>query len=322
MNKQFSVIIPLYNKGPYISRAVESVLHQTVQNFEIIVVDDHSGDRGPEIVKTYHDPRITLIEQEHRGVSFTRNHGVDLATCDYIAFLDADDEWMPIHLETITRLIQMYPSAGMYSTSFKRQNADGTTQWASYNSIPPPPFEGLVPDYFRTGSRGDFAVSSSTVVIPKKIFHEMGGFPEGCMWGEDVDLFSKIALKYPVAFSREFGAIYHLDDTGRASTRMPPVDYQEPFIKTARTALMKGEVPQEARESLNEYIWKIESRRAVYNLRAGHPETAQRILKQCTPNWRYNENVKWLLLATLPTPLYLYIRDMRRKLIRMVRKKH
>ena len=76
-------------------------LTQTFQNFEIIIVDDYSNDEGPEIVKNFHDPRILFIEQDHRGVSYTRNHGVDLAKSDFIAFLDADDEWMPKHLETI-----------------------------------------------------------------------------------------------------------------------------------------------------------------------------------------------------------------------------
>lgn len=64
-----SVIIPLYNKEHEIKRALNSVLNQTIQNFEIIVVDDHSSDGGPAIVRSYHDPRISFIEQDHRGVS-------------------------------------------------------------------------------------------------------------------------------------------------------------------------------------------------------------------------------------------------------------
>jgi len=318
MNKKISVIIPLHNKNPYIARAIESVLHQTLQDFEIIIVDDHSTDGGPEIVRRYHDPRITLIEQEHRGVSFTRNHGVDLATGDFIAFLDADDEWMPVHLETITRLIEMYPLAGMYATAFKRRTPDGKTLWADYHDIPNPPWAGLIPDYFKSGALGDFTVSSSTGVIPKKIFNEMGGFPEEYWWGEDVDLFGKIALKYPVAFSWEPGAIYHLEDTGRVSTRTLPLDYQEPFIKTARLALMKGEVPQNLRESLDEYIWRIESQRAIKYLRTGHPDIAREILKQCRTRWHYYEKVKWSILATLPYSIYLLIRGLKQKLIKMV----
>jgi len=320
MNKKISVIIPLLNKGPYITRAIESVLNQSIQNFEIIVVDGGSNDNGPKIVGDFNDSRIRFFVQSGKGVSNARNEGVNSANTDFVAFLDADDEWMPNHLETILRLIEMNPMAGMFATAYLIQSADGKIKGAFYNSLPNPPWEGLLPDYFKSGALGDFAVACSTVVIPKKIFLEMGGFPEGYWWGEDVDLFGKIALKYPVAFSWESGAMYHLDDPNRASTKIRPLDYQEPLIKTARTALVQGKVPHELRESLNEYIWKIESRRAIQYLRAGYPDVAQHILKQCTTKWQYNDKLKLLLLTKIPYPLYLFIRDIRRKLIKRVRK--
>lgn len=321
MNEKISVIIPLYNKEHEIKRTINSVLSQNYQNFEIIVVDDHSSDGGPAIVKSYNDPRISVIEQDHHGVSLTRNHGVDQAASDYIAFLDADDEWMPNHLETIQRLIHDYPDAGMFATAYKIQSAEGQTRWADYKSIPNPPWEGLIPDYFKSGALGYYPVVTSVVVIPKKIFNEMGGFPEGYWMGEDVDLFSKIALRYPVAFSWEYGALYHWDAANRACDKKIPLDYVEPFVNTARTALTNGEVPQKFIESLNEYIWRMEIIRAIRNVQTGHGKTAQIILKQCPTKWRYIEKMEWLLLAKLPHPLYLLMRDIRRKIIKMIRKK-
>ena len=115
------------------------------------------------------------------------------------------------------------------------------------------------------------------------------------------DLFGKIALKYPVAFSWEFGAIYHDDALNRASDRIIPLDYEEPFIKTARAALKNGEVPQNLTESLNEYICRKKILRAIQNIKAGHPDSAQIILKQCNTKWQYHEKMKWLLLAKLPS---------------------
>lgn len=293
MNRKISVIIPLYNKKNEIKRALVSVLSQTCQDFEIIVVDDHSSDGSPEIVKSCPDPRISLIEQEHRGVSYTRNHGVKLATSDYFAFLDADDEWMPKHLETILRLIGKYPGAGMYSTAYKIQTNDGKRQWADLKYIPAAPWEGLVPDYFKFGAQGHHLVNATTVVIPTKIFYEMGGFPEDYWWGEDIDLFGKIAIKYPVAFSWEFGAIYHWDSSNRACNKGRPLDYVEPFIITARDALTNNTVPQELIESLNEYIWKKEYSRAIRNEQAGHPDVALKILQQCSSKWTNYEKIKW-----------------------------
>jgi glycosyltransferase involved in cell wall biosynthesis len=321
MTLGISVIIPLYNKGQHIARAINSVLNQTVQNFEIIIVDDQSSDEGPEIVRSYHDPRISFIEQDHRGVSGTRNHGVDLAKHDFIAFLDADDEWMPRFLETILRLIEKYPEAGLYTTAWKIGITEGNTQWPKFQGIPAYPWEGLLPDYFRSGALGDDPVMASDVVIPQEIFHKMGGFPQDYWYGEDTDLFGKIALKYPIAFSWEFGAIYHVDASNRSVEKRMPLDYEEPFVKTARSALMNGDVPEEIKESLDEFIAKKEIYRSYWNLHEGKIETARGIIQQCTTKLRKKEKITLLILTKLPSPLYLFLRDMRQHLIKIGQKK-
>lgn len=89
----FSVIIPLYNKGNCISRAIESILKQTYQNFEILIVDDGSTDDGAIKVKAFQDSRIHLIQQQNFGVSVARNTGVQYSHNPYLCFLDADDLW-------------------------------------------------------------------------------------------------------------------------------------------------------------------------------------------------------------------------------------
>jgi glycosyltransferase involved in cell wall biosynthesis len=320
MTEKFSVIIPLYNKENEIKRSIYSVLNQTIQDFEIIIVDDNSSDRGLAIVKSFHDPRISCIEQEHRGVSSTRNHGVNLASGDFIAFLDADDEWIPLHLETILRLIKTFPEAGMFATASKITSEEGKPRWTIYKNIPPPPWEGLLPDYFRSGSLGEDPVNASTVVIPKKIFHEMGGFPEGYWYGEDTDLFGRIALKYPVAFSWEFGALYHVEASNRSSERKIPVDYEEPFVTTARLALLKGDVREDLKESLHEFIAKKEIYRCYFVLHEGNLKAAQIILNQCRTKLRKNEKMLLLILAKLPPPVYYFLRDLRQNLRKMIRK--
>jgi len=319
MTEKISVIIPLYNKSSYIARALNSVLNQTYQNFEIIVVDDGSTDNGAKIVRDFIDPRIRLIEQENRGVSAARNRGVDEAISDFIAFLDADDEWMPHHLETIIRLMDKYPDVGMYSTAYQIRTKEGKTSWANYKYIPTPPWEGLLPDYFRSAALGDYPVGASGVVIPKKIFHEMGGFPQGYWYGEDADLFGRIALKYPVAFSWEFGAICHQDASDRASDKTSPLDYEEPFVKSARTALMKGEIPPQLVDSVNEHISKMEIIRAVRNVRGGNSQEAQKILKKCTTRWFSRQKIIWTILAKIPYPLFCFFRKIKMKIAMLFR---
>ncbi|MDM5272778.1 glycosyltransferase family A protein, partial [Sulfurovum sp. zt1-1] len=112
----FSVVIPLYNKEQYIAKTLESVLLQTFQEYEIIVVDDGSTDKSTFEVKRYNDNRIRLIQQENAGVSAARNRGIEEANYDLIAFLDADDEWLPNHLQELINLRIDYPECEVFAT--------------------------------------------------------------------------------------------------------------------------------------------------------------------------------------------------------------
>ncbi len=98
-----SVVIPLYQTEAYIDAALRSVLAQTFTDFEVIVVDDGSRDRGPEIARSTGDPRVTVVSQENRGLAGARNTGIRVAQCPYIALLDADDVWdhrkLALHVE-------------------------------------------------------------------------------------------------------------------------------------------------------------------------------------------------------------------------------
>ena len=102
MNNSFTVIIPLYNKEPYIKRALETVLNQTYDNFEMIIIDDGSTDEGVRIVSSIQDTRIKVFSQINSGVSAARNRGALLAKNQYLAFLDADDTWEPNFLQEIS----------------------------------------------------------------------------------------------------------------------------------------------------------------------------------------------------------------------------
>lgn len=117
---RFSVIIPLYNKAPYIGKALQSVLEQTFDDFEIIVVDDGSTDDSYSVAKAVLETSerpFKLIHQENAGVSTARNKGVAASSGEYICFLDGDDWWAPTFLEKMDELIQDYPEAGIYGTN-------------------------------------------------------------------------------------------------------------------------------------------------------------------------------------------------------------
>ncbi|MGX8712352.1 MAG: glycosyltransferase family 2 protein, partial [bacterium] len=115
----FSVIIPLYNKAPYIRKTMESVLGQTFNDYELIIIDNGSNDGSSEIVARFTNPHIRIVRfAENIGVSNARNKGVELSSAPYITFLDADDWWEPTFLEEMAGLIERNPNAGIYGTGY------------------------------------------------------------------------------------------------------------------------------------------------------------------------------------------------------------
>ncbi|AKB76277.1 Glycosyltransferase [Methanosarcina lacustris Z-7289] len=300
-----SVIIPLYNKEPHIKRAIDSILAQKIQDFEIVIVDDGSTDKSAEVVKSFTDPRIRLIQQENAGVSAARNRGIKEAKADLIAFLDADDEWTPSFLETVLRLREKYPEAGAYATSYSILKY-GNIKSAKYNAVPPAPWEGLLPRYFLSIATGEHPVCSSAVCIPKNIFLKVGIFQIGAWWGEDDDLWGRIALKYPIAFSREIEAIYHKEATNRACNLRSQIE-EHPFVKTAKNAINKGEVQKEIQDDLTECISKYQILSAIRNIKSGNRQLAKKNLKKCRTKLFTFEKTFWYSVAFVPYAISVYI---------------
>src|SRR5258705_1559285 len=114
----FSIVVPLYNKVSEISRCLHSALAQTYENFELIVIDDGSTDGGDVVVRSFQDRRLRFLQQENCGLAETRNNGVRAAKSAVVAFLDADDELLPTHLDEMCRLVQLHPEAGIFCTGF------------------------------------------------------------------------------------------------------------------------------------------------------------------------------------------------------------
>jgi len=293
-----SVVIPLYNKKNYIERTIRSVLMQTVEDFEMIIIDDGSVDGSVDVVKTFLDSRIRLIRQENHGVSAARNNGVRNSRADFIAFLDADDEWLADHLKTLLRLRKDYPYAGAFTTAYKILEPKGKIRSARYRAIPTNPKEGLIPHYFKSATLGDSPMNSSSVGIPKIVFNEFRGFPEGAWWGEDIDLFGKIALKYPIAFSWEWGAIYHWDASNRVCGR--PSLEPEPFVTTAQRVLSTEELTESVRKDLKEYSARKELYRAASHLYIGNKTKARDILKKTSTDYFKSRKYLLFIISKLP----------------------
>lgn len=212
-SKKISVVIPLYNKALHIESTLASVLSQTVQPLEVIVVDDGSTDGGAEIVEKMKHPLLKLIKQENKGVSAARNAGVREAAANYVAFLDADDSWQVFHLEEMSGLIDKY-SCGLYSTLFNVSHGSNVyTPRAPY----PLGFVGLVDNFFVRHADGLSFVSSSTTCVHRKALLDIGGFPENIKKGEDIIVWIKLAQGFGMAHSSKVTATWNKNAVNRSS---------------------------------------------------------------------------------------------------------
>jgi glycosyltransferase involved in cell wall biosynthesis len=253
MNNSFTVIIPLYNKEPYIKRALETVLNQTYDNFEIIIIDDGSTDEGVRIVSSIHDTRIKVFSQMNSGVSAARNRGALLAKNQYLAFLDADDTWEPNFLQEISNLIDEFPYAGIYATNNKFIYPSGKVMLESFSDLFNGNNIGIIEDYFGLFAKIQKSpFSNSNLCIPKKISDEFGGYKEGVKLTEDSDLWCRIALKYDVAFSVKPLANYFVALEGSTHTIFENKDFE--VVNTLQSALVNKNVPQRLEKSVKKLI--------------------------------------------------------------------
>lgn len=202
----FSVVIPLYNKADYIENTINSVINQTFTDYEIIIIDDESTDNSVSKVLGFNDSRIQLYNQKNQGASVARNLGIEKAKYNYIAFLDADDLWMPNHLETLKDLVQNFSNAGIFASRYELVFSNGKNYIPKFKEIPSN-FEGVISNYFETSLTYPIATSSS-IVIPKSVFKKIGYFKPGISSGQDVDMWIRIASQYPVALSNKITASY------------------------------------------------------------------------------------------------------------------
>jgi len=312
----FSIVIPLYNKEPHIKRTLNSVLAQTVQDFEIIIVDDGSTDKSTEVVKSFSDYRIRLISQKNAGVSVARNTGINEAKADLIAFLDADDEWNPNFLEEILGLKNKYPTAGAYATAYNIYLPDGKIRTARYKALPPAPWKGLLPSYFLAAATGEHPVCSSSICIPKYVFSDVGVFKAGAWWGEDDDMWGRIAIKYPIAFSWEVGSINHREAVNRASNRLQVVEH--PFLETAQKLMNEGKVPANKLNDLRECIAKYQILSAGHNISAGNPKLARNILLNCDTKLLYRQKIFWTFWSGMPSTVFYSVLKIKKGVLKLI----
>lgn len=221
-----SVIIPLYNKAPYIRRALDSIRSQTFAEYEVIVVDDGSTDGGQDAVLELDDPRFRLISQENAGPGAARNRGLGEASGEFVAFLDADDEWLPEFLQRSLDLLDRPGSSAATVVSGYYEHPSGKSMepfWRGRHLVDGP--IRLAPS---TTPR--FAVHLLAYMCPwstltrTEVLARWGGFYDKgrCLYGEDAYLFLKILLNHEVIVNLEPLVRFHREASGLSGTALKP----------------------------------------------------------------------------------------------------
>jgi glycosyltransferase involved in cell wall biosynthesis len=309
---RISVIIPAYNAAAYIERALRSVLNQTRPADEIIVVDDGSSDNTADILKKYQN-QIISIRQPNAGVSAARNTGIRAATGDWIAFLDADDEWLPEKLRLQCDLLNRHPDLCWATGNFLFCRCQ-------QNHLQSPGLsESQVSDLRqRLGAVNYFdsyfqayqlraAGNTNTMMIRKDKLQEAGLFYEGQKIAEDEDVWFRLAyLNMKLAVVWDPIAIYHFQTPDSATRTILRPDDVDSFMSRHHIEAQKAGKLTEfnlcARFILGHWIYKF--------LLGGQGETVRALLRKygellsfygrwtayagswCPKLWRWNERRK------------------------------
>ncbi len=288
-----SVVIPLYNKEGQIAHTLQSVFAQTFQNFEIVIVDDGSTDNSVEEVEKFDDSRIRLIHQTNAGVSAARNRGIEEASGELIAFLDADDVWMPEYLATQYGLYQKYPECSVYACNYEFRDSEGKVTPTIIRKLPFEGEDGILSNYFEVASCSHPPICSISIMVKKTAIQAIGGFPLGIKSGEDLLTWARLAVSGVIAYSRKSLAMF-IRDEGLFNK-----DQQ------LRVPEKKDIVGQELKKlyNINRHIIGLNKYVALWHKMRTRifidKKDRRKAIKECLISMKYNMNVKILVFLVL-----------------------
>lgn len=303
-----AVVVPLYNKRPHIADTIDSILAQSTPPAEIIVVDDGSTDGSVDIAAQYEMLGVRLIRQTNAGESAARNCGIMSSTSQWIAFLDADDLWLPNHIEALTQVIHSYPALGLVSTQHEIvQDGVRSRPRSAY------PLGGMykVDDFYRRFAVGLSLVNSSTACAKREALLDIGGFPVDVRIGPDIITWIKLFERFGMAHIGIVSAVWQRDAVNRSTSMTSVMPGSLTFL--GQTLDLSSGVSSERRKSVAFLFDRIACVTAAGRKLQGDIPTVRKIRNAC---WRYNRVLAWLaisLLAAVPSPVLRYARHLRQQ---------
>ena len=230
-----SVVVPLFNKEATVRRALLSIARQSYRPLEVLIVDDASTDGSVREANAFPElPFRVILREVNGGASAARNTGIECARGDLVAFLDADDEWHPEFLAAIAAMAAAFPQAGACCTGHRIQARKHVQKRiCTCAGDAGGPF--LLPDYFECHMEGQLMSASSTAVW-RHVLLQAGMFPESDVIGEDLRVWTWIALRYPIAHDPRLLCTYHLDGDDHLSASSGRWQYEELGVVNDLTA--------------------------------------------------------------------------------------
>ena len=298
----FSVVIPLFNKEATVERALRSVICQTDQAFEIIVVDNGSTDRSLDAAQAVRDIRLRVVREEEPGVSTARNRGIGESRGAWIAFLDADDEWEADHLETLSTLREDHPDCSVVATRYLLGMEGEGTRPAIVNGLAED-WSGLLADYFAVAARSDPPLWTSAVAVERRAIKAVGLFPVGVTAGEDLLIWARLAVRYPIAYSMKTTAIFWREPACIHSGRPTRVPDRDDLVGRGLQSLLLECRPGQ-RAGIKKYLALWHKMRASIYMRLGRrTESSIETLKAIRYDPLAWKLYAYLLLAHCPSSI-------------------
>lgn len=271
--------MPAYNARPYIEESIWSVLNQDYSNIELIVVDDGSKDGTPEAAEQF-GSRVTVLRQKNAGPAAARNRGIAAASGEFIAFLDADDVWLPGKVTMQVKYLQDYPEVGVVFGRFLRWESqlDG-----AFSEPPTPTYLNtsmtLVPEHSGWIYKAllfDNVVHIITAMIRRSVIDQVGTLDESLPTGEDYDFWLRVSRKFRMAKLDRTLAYYRMH--GASITKVPRKENNE--YKVLLKALENyGPVGPDgitvSKSALRERLFQLCFNHGYFHIRNGDPEVAQ-----------------------------------------------
>lgn len=269
-----SVIIPVYNGEKFIREAINCVLRQTFQAWELIIVNDGSKDNTAAVLESCcTDPRIRVIHQKNGGVSAARNTAIAAACGSHIALLDADDLWHPNHLEVLAKLIAQYPDAGLIATYAEVEMANGQII-RSCEFFEGKPETLYLPDFFQIYAEDKRAktYNACSTCFLREAAVRAGGFKVGCKIGEDLALSLWISAYYPTVLTAKVTAVYRKANS--VATKDVSFDPDWFFFDEVASILNDPRIPQTKRLNIQRVMDWFQMRRSRHYMIDGRRKEA------------------------------------------------